>query len=44
MSAPEKVFRIGLVSASVFTNEIETEGGKKQTSTAGLYLYCSNYY
>ena len=26
---PEKVFRIGSVSASVFVNEIETEGGKR---------------
>ncbi|MCH8913395.1 MAG: hypothetical protein IIA33_07480 [Planctomycetes bacterium] len=29
MSKPEKVFRIGYVSASIFVNEIETEGGKR---------------
>lgn len=27
---PEKTFRIGFVSASVFVNEAETEGGKRQ--------------
>jgi hypothetical protein len=26
---PEKVFRIGFVSASVFANEAETDGGKR---------------
>ena len=26
---PEKVIRFGAISASVFTNEIETNGGKK---------------
>lgn len=29
MSAPQKVFRIGAVSASVFANEIATDGGKR---------------
>ena len=29
MNKPEKVFRIGYVSASIFVNEIETEGGKR---------------
>lgn len=27
---PEKVFRVGFVSASVFVNETETSGGKRQ--------------
>ncbi len=27
---PEKTFRIGLVSASVFVNEVEAEGGKRR--------------
>lgn len=26
---PEKVIRFGAISASVFTNEIETDGGKR---------------
>ncbi len=26
---PEKVIRFGVISASVFTNEIETDGGKR---------------
>ena len=29
MSKPEKVFRIGYVSASIFVNEIKTEGGTR---------------
>lgn len=32
MAQPEKVFRVGLVSASVFRNEITVgEGGRKRT-------------
>jgi len=27
--SPEKVFRIGHISASVFVNEVETEGGTR---------------
>jgi hypothetical protein len=33
---PEKVFRIGSVSASVFANEIETEGGKRFVRSVSL--------
>ena len=33
---PEKVFRIGSVSASVFVNEIETEGGKRSIRNVNL--------
>ena len=29
MSAPEKVFRIGVVSASVFGNDVETDAGRR---------------
>ncbi len=29
MNKPEKVFRIGYVSASIFVNEIKTEGGTR---------------
>ncbi len=29
MSKPEKVFRIGYVSASIFVNEIKTEAGTR---------------
>ncbi len=33
---PEKVFRIGSVSASVFLNEIETDGGKRTARNVSL--------
>lgn len=33
---PEKVFRIGSVSASVFVNEIEREGGKRKIRNVNL--------
>ena len=33
---PEKVFRIGSVSGSVFVNEIETEGGKRKIRNVNL--------
>ena len=33
---PEKVFRIGPVTASVFLNEIETEGGKRSVRSVAL--------
>lgn len=33
---PEKVFRIGSVSASVFANEVETEGGKRSIRSVAL--------
>ena len=33
---PEQVFRIGVVSASVFVNEIETDGGKRQMRNVNL--------
>ena len=33
---PEKVFRIGPVTASVFLNEIETEGGKRSVHSVSL--------
>ena len=36
MSKPEKVFRIGYVSASIFVNEIETEGGKRSVRNVNL--------
>ena len=36
MSKPEKVFRIGYVSASIFVNEIETEGGKRTVRNVNL--------
>ena len=29
MSSPEKVFRIGSASASVFANDVETEGNRR---------------
>lgn len=33
---PEKVFRIGAVSASVFVNEVESEGGKRKLRNVNL--------
>ena len=33
---PEKVFRIGAVSASVFVNEVETDGGTKELRNVNL--------
>ena len=36
MKSPEKVFRIGSVSASVFVNEIEGESGKRQIRNVNL--------
>ena len=36
MNKPEKVFRIGYVSASIFVNEIETEGGKRTVRNVNL--------
>jgi len=33
---PEKVFRVGSVSGSVFVNEIETEGGKRKIRNVNL--------
>jgi len=33
---PEKVFRIGPVSASVFVNEVETEDGKRLLRNVNL--------
>ena len=33
---PEKVFRIGVVSGSVFVNEVDTEGGKRQIRNVSL--------
>jgi len=34
--APEKVFRIGSVSASVFVNDVDTENGKRKMRNANL--------
>lgn len=34
--APEKQFRIGLVSASVFANEVQTENGKRRIRNVNL--------
>ena len=36
MKSPEKVFRIGAVSASVFVNEIDTESGKRSIRNVNL--------
>ncbi len=36
MSAPEKVFRLGLISASVFANEVEGENGKRTVRNVNL--------
>ena len=36
MNAPEKTFRIGLISASVFANEIDGEGGKREIRNVQL--------
>ena len=33
---PEKVFRIGLVSGSVFVNKIDTENGKREIRNVNL--------
>jgi hypothetical protein len=33
---PEKVYRIGAVSGSVFVNEVDTEGGKRQIRNVNL--------
>ena len=33
---PERVFRIGSISASVFVNEVEGEGGKRQMRNVNL--------
>lgn len=33
---PEKTFRIGLVSASVFANEVDGEGGKRTIRNVNL--------
>ncbi len=33
---PEKTFRIGLVSASVFVNEVDGEGGKRTLRNVNL--------
>lgn len=33
---PEQVFRLGVVSASVFVNEIDTDGGKRQMRNVNL--------
>ena len=33
---PEKVIRIGAVSASVFLNDVETEGGKRKLRNVNL--------
>lgn len=34
--APEKQFRIGLVSASVFANEVNGEGGKRTVRSVNV--------
>ena len=36
MSAPEKVFRIGSVVASIFVNDLQTDGGKRQVRNVTL--------
>ena len=36
MSAPEKVFRLGLISASVFANEVEGENGKRTVRNVNI--------
>jgi hypothetical protein len=33
---PEKVFRIGFVSASVFVNEVQTDSGKREIRNVNL--------
>ncbi len=33
---PEKVFRIGAVSASVFVNEVKTDSGKREIRNVNL--------
>ena len=36
MSKPGKTYRIGSVSASIFVNEIDTDGGKRQVRNVNL--------
>ena len=36
MSSPEKTYRVGNVSASVFVNEVQGEGGKRQLRNVNL--------
>ena len=36
MNKPEKVIRIGYVSASIFVNEIKTEGGTRTVRNVNL--------
>ena len=36
MSAPEKVFRIGSIAASIFVNDVQTDGGKRQVRNVAL--------
>ena len=36
MNKPEKVFRIGHVSASIFVNEIETDSGARKVRNVNL--------
>ncbi len=35
-NAPEKTFRIGLVSASIFANEVDGDGGKRTILNVNL--------
>jgi hypothetical protein len=41
---PEKVIRMGAISASVFTNEIETDSGEKTIRNVKLQRRCRNGY
>lgn len=36
MSQPEKVFRVGLISASVFLNEVASDGGTRHVRNVNL--------
>lgn len=36
MSKPDKAYRLGLISASVFTNEISTDGGTRTARSVVL--------
>ncbi len=36
MSKPVKAFRVGYVSASIFINEVDTEGGPKKIRNVNL--------
>lgn len=36
MSAPEKVFRIGAVSAAVFGNDVETDAGRRRVRNVSV--------